>query len=332
MQGGALARWLPAQWQRRGWSARLLWPLSLVVLTLVRARQALYRCGFWRVERLAVPVVVVGNVVVGGSGKTPLVAALVAHVQAQGWRPGIVSRGYGGAYTGCVEVLPDSSPQWVGDEPLWLRRQTQVPVFVGRTRAQAARALLAAHPAVNLLLADDGLQHMALGRDVEIVVLDERGQGNGWLLPAGPLREPWPRHADLLIRTDGVPAPGQFAAQRRLADWAYSADGGALSLDSLRGLKLVAVAGIARPERFFAMLRARGLVLAHTLALPDHHNFQAQPVPTWPGATLLCTEKDAPKLWHTHPQALAVPLVLTPEAGFFQALDELLSRHGRQTA
>lgn len=325
---------LPAAWAGRGALAAALWPLSRLYAALVALRQAGYRRGWRRSTRLPVPVLVVGNVVAGGAGKTPATLAIVQQLRLRGWRPGIVSRGHGRAGADCREVLADSDPRDAGDEPLLLRRRTGVPVFVARRRADAGRALLAAHPDTDVLVCDDGLQHLALARDVEICVFDARGLGNGWLLPAGPLREPWPRPVDLLLHTEpggavAVPAgAGAHRARRALAAAALRADGSSLALASLRGQPLAALAGIARPEAFFQMLRETGLTLASTLALPDHCAFEPPLVATLPAGPLLCTEKDALKLWRQRPDALAVPLELAVPPDFFAALQQRLAARG----
>lgn len=339
------ARW-QGIWSRRGFAARLLWPLSWIYGALTGLRRWLYAVGGFRMHHLPVPVIVVGNVVVGGAGKTPTVIALVKYLKAQGWRPGVVSRGYGRRSEAVLEVLADTPAIDSGDEPGLIQRATGVPVFVARRRVDAASALLSAHPEVNLLLCDDGLQHLALGRDIGIAVFDDRGTGNGWLLPAGLLREPWPPQAgnrfrpDLLLhqRREHAP-PGQardasglpaFGAVRRLADHAIGPQGQRVALDALKERPLTAVAGIARPDVFFDMLCARGLTLAHTVALADHADPAAYAAVL--GAsdqTLLCTEKDAVKLFAVlpagHTDAWAVPLELAPEPAFWTAFDRLLA-------
>ncbi len=320
---------LTQAWQSRGLLARLLWPVSRLYAALVALRQALFRRG-WRASwRAPVPVLVVGNVVAGGVGKTPVVMALLAHLKAQGWRPGVVSRGYGRASTGCHVVLPHSTADVVGDEPLLISRCAQVPVCVGESRVVAVGLLLVVNPEVNLIVCDDGLQHLALARDVEICVFDERGVGNGWLLPAGPLREPWPRKPETaLVLHTGQPAFAGFTAQRTLADHALRADGTTIALADLARQPVVAVAAIGQPERFFDMLRRAGFTLAQTHALPDHadfHSFFDSCLSNkHMGYPLICTEKDAVKLWPLYPQALAVPLVLTLESAFLAALDQAL--------
>ncbi|MBS0291078.1 MAG: tetraacyldisaccharide 4'-kinase, partial [Proteobacteria bacterium] len=198
---------------------------------------------------------------------------------------------------------------------------------VARRRADAGRTLLAAHPETDILVCDDGLQHLGLARDVEICVFNDEGLGNGWLLPAGPLREPWPRAVDLVLhagRAPGGPAP-QFALQRTLADHAIDAWGRQVPLHALRGARLHALAAIARPQHFFAMLRAQGLTLARTEALPDHYDFSSWQRPLDKASIVICTEKDAVKLWPIHPDALAVPLQLTIAPAFFDALDARLA-------
>ena len=344
-------------WLARGWLACLLWPLAQFHGLLVRLRRAGYARGWLASERFGVPVVVVGNVVAGGAGKTPLVMALVKHLQARGLQPGVISRGYGRtgresrvsrqasksllsqskeyrqfADDATLEVTLDTPVQASGDEPALIRRTTGAPVFVAARRADALRALLAAYPATDVVLCDDGLQHYALARNIEIAVFDDRGVGNGWLLPAGPLREPWPerqRHGiHLVLHTGQQPAFDGFSSRRQLAEYAFAADGRRVALDSLRGQPLTALAGIASPEAFFAMLRACGLTLDKTLALPDHHDFSPNELSPYAGRTVLCTEKDAIKLFALPcpdgVQLLAVPLEFSPEVAFFTAFDALL--------
>jgi tetraacyldisaccharide 4'-kinase len=310
-----------------------MWPLSLLYGILAGGRRALYRFGFMAAERAGVPVIVVGNVIAGGSGKTPVVMAIVRHLATRGIQAGVVSRGYGRSTDDCREVLDDSDPREVGDEPALIKRLTRAPVFVARRRAAAARALLANHPATQVIVSDDGLQHWALARDIEICVFDDRGIGNGWLLPAGPLREHWPRRCDLVLHTGRRPAFAGYGARRALADHALQRDGAVVPLASLSGRSLVAVAAIAKPDVFFEMLRDAGLALDQCVALPDHDDFEAWALPSGAEVTLVCTEKDAVKLWRTVPGALAVPLVFEPDPAFFAALDaKLSSLDGHQAA
>jgi len=298
-------------------------------------RQA-YAQGRKPIERPPVPVIVVGNWILGGAGKTPTLLALLQRIRAWGWQAGVVSRGYGRHSQGVCIAGPASTAAELGDEPLLIHRRSGVPLAVAADRGEAARALLAAHPEIQLLLSDDGLQHHRLARDLSILVFDARGLGNGWLLPAGPLRqdrmpEPLPgsQAAQLVLYSEGEPSsplPG-FVARRHLAgalplaDWWAGHPQAPRALAGLRGRRLLAAAGLARPEAFFSMLRAQGLDF-EPLALPDHFAFKQLP---WPAhAELLLTEKDAAKL---PPERLAkdqrawvLPLDLQPEPAFDAAL------------
>ncbi|MGE8319949.1 MAG: tetraacyldisaccharide 4'-kinase [Comamonas sp.] len=309
---------------------RALLPLAWLYGALTALRRQLYRRGLLRRWRAPVPVVVVGNVIAGGAGKTPVTIHLVQRLQALGWQPGVVSRGYGRAEgnPAPLPVAPDSTPAQVGDEPLLIARATGAPVVVCSRRADAVQALLRGHPACDVVICDDGLQHLALARDLEVVVFNRQGVGNGWLLPAGPLREPWPRACDFALYA-GEPPPGlaQSAAgawpvQRALADHAVNRHGERIPLAALAGRPVHAVAAIAYPGEFFAMLQARGLQLAATEARADHDGFAGY---RWSGrripeAVLLCTEKDAAKLWAVEPEALAVPLVTAIAPAFAEAV------------
>lgn len=329
----APAAGLVQAWQTRGPAAWALWPVSRLYAGLVRARTALYRAGALRSEHAGRPTIVVGNVIAGGAGKTPVVMALVEHLKARGLKPGVISRGYGRSTTDCREVLADSLAREVGDEPALIARSCRVPVFVDSQRITAARSLLASYPGTDVIVCDDGLQHLALQRDLEVCVFNDQGVGNGFVLPAGPLREPWPRAVDWVLYPDSAAAPAgtatAFALRRGLADHALRADGSSLPLQSLRGQPVHALAAIARPEDFFGMLQAQGLTLARTTALPDHHDFTG-----WSdgaGAAqggqlpLLCTAKDAVKLWPLRPDALAVPLEVGLDPAFFAAVDTRLA-------
>lgn len=314
-------------WTQRGALAWGLWPLSLLYGLVVAARAGLFRWGVLPVNHVPTPVVVVGNVVAGGAGKTPVVIALTEHLMQRGIRVGVISRGYGRSMPGCLEVTRERAAQEVGDEPALIHRRTGAPVFVAERRIDAARALLARHPDTQIILSDDGLQHLALHRDLEIGVFDERGVGNGFLLPAGPLREPWPRKLDLVLRSGIAPAFEGYRIQRTLPDHAVTAGGAQIALAELVDAQsdsakpLLALAAIAQPEMFFSMLRSKGLILAKTLALPDHYDFKSFSRNEYEGYRLICTEKDAVKLWSLRPDALAVPLVSVLPDDFWAALD-----------
>jgi len=330
-----LAPALQRAWLRRGPLAWLLRPVSLAFGVLAALRRAAYRARLLPTEAVAAPVVVVGNVVAGGAGKTPVVIALVRHLQARGLHPGVISRGHGRRTRDCREVHAASDPAEVGDEPLLVARATQAPVFVAPSREQAARALLAAHPQCRVVVSDDGLQHARLHRDIEICVFDDRGVGNGWLLPAGPLREPWPRPVDLVLRTAPSGVAG-FEVRRRLAPVALRADGSKTPLAALAGRPLAALAAIGRPGAFFAMLRAHGLQLERCVSLPDHADLLELPSGL-EHREIVCTEKDAVKLWRHRPDAWAVPLLVELEPAFWPPFDRLLdaklsSAHGSKTS
>jgi tetraacyldisaccharide 4'-kinase len=296
---------LQRSWAGRGWLPRLLLPVAGLFGALVRLRHWLYGAGLLHAEHLAVPVIVVGNLIVGGAGKTPTVLALVAMLRRHGRTPAVLSRGFGGSQADVLAVQPETPASLCGDEPLLLRRRAGVPVFVGRDRVAAGRALLQAHPEVDVIVSDDGLQHLHLGRRVQVLVFDERGAGNGWLLPAGPLREPLPGAlppASVVLYNAAkptTPLPG-WVAQRTLGGvvalqaWWQGGAASCEALAELKGRRIVAAAGLGRPERFFDMLRRAGLDI-EPLPLPDHFDFTTLP---WPAdiTEVIVTEKDAVKL------------------------------------
>lgn len=325
-----MSHWLARSWTKRGLIACLLWPLSLVYGALSRLHRWLYRSGVLTAERIPVPVIVVGNIVTGGAGKTPLVITLVQHFKRQGLQVGVVSRGYGRQGSTCLEVLASTPILESGDEPALIFRQQAAPVFIAKKRTDAVRALLAKYPATQVIVSDDGLQHHSMARDIEITVFDDRGIGNGWLLPAGPLREFLGSRPRLVLHTGQSPAFEGFKSTRRLADHALNAAGHRVSLSGLNGQAITALAGIANPDAFFNMLTARGLQLQQTISLPDHFDFSDYAWPASKDAVVLCTEKDAIKMF-TLPQfkgydLLAVPLEFSPEPAFLVAVDTLLAR------
>ncbi|TCS73969.1 lipid-A-disaccharide kinase [Sulfuritortus calidifontis] len=316
----------------------LLTPVSLLFFLAVWLRRLAYRAGWLGVERLPVPVVVVGNIAVGGTGKTPLTIWLAEQLRQAGWHPGIVSRGYGGRRRDAAPVQPDSDPEDVGDEPVLLAQRTGCPVWVGRRRAEAARQLLAFHPEVDVILADDGLQHYALARDVELVVVDgERGFGNGWLLPAGPLREPRSRldsvtavvvNGGQILADLAAPQFAMTLSGRRF--WRLGAPQTVVEAGHFAGRAVEAVAGIGNPARFFRTLADLG-IRAQPHALPDHHRYRPQDLPA---GTVLMTEKDAVKCAAFEP-ADAWVLRIDAEVGAGLKniiLEKIGSPDGRQTA
>ena len=309
-RASGLEAWLQRQWRTPTWAASLaLRPLALLYGVVSGLHRLQYTTGLRRSQHAPRPVVVVGNLVAGGAGKTPTVLALVRQLQALGRRPGVISRGHGRMAADVQLVGRESTATDVGDEPLLIHLRTAAPVAVGRDRSAAARALCLAHPEVDLLIADDGLQHHALARDLQVLVFDDRGVGNGRLLPAGPLREHPPQRLPartLVLYTHGsasTPLPGAVG-KRRLAgltpldEWWNGEAADPHAWTRLAGRPVWAAAGLARPEPFFAMLEAQGLQLRR-LPLPDHASFNPLP---WPADALdvVVTEKDAVKLKPGH--------------------------------
>ena len=317
----------------------LLLPFSLVFFLLLVGRRMAYRAGLLRSRRLPVPVIVVGNLGVGGSGKTPLTLRIVQWLIELGFHPGILSRGYGGSARSPCEVQVDSDPAQVGDEPVLLARRANCPVWIGARRVLAGEGLLGAHPEVDVLVADDGLQHYALARDMEIVVIDaRRGFGNGHLLPAGPLREPLGRLAtvDAVVVNGGnpehfLPLPPSFSmilrgeTFRNLRDPARTA----VAADFV-GQRLHALAGIGHPQRFFDHLDKMGLT-ATPHPFPDHHVYTEQDLPA---GILLMTEKDAVKCApFASPDAWFLEVDAELESGLQTLINHILkTRHGPKTA
>lgn len=288
-------------WRRRGIGAWLLYPVALLFYVLSALRRFLYRQQVLAVTRVDIPVLVVGNITVGGTGKTPLTLYLAQRLAALGHRPGVVSRGHGSLQGMVREVQVDSDPLIVGDEPVLLKRRSGLPVFVGHHRAEAAQALQQKYPQCDVIICDDGLQHYALARDVEIALLDGRGVMNGLPLPAGPLREPLSRMhcVDAVVLNDmpqiSLDHDHQFRMKLVAGEFYLLGDPAIKSTAAgLAGLRLHAVAGIGNPQRFFSLLEAQGLDFCRH-AFPDHHRYVAVDL-AFHGDTILTTEKDAVKL------------------------------------
>ncbi len=314
-------------WQRRGVIACLLWPLSFIFNLLIVTRLALYALGIFRITILPVPVIVVGNIFVGGTGKTPLVIWIIQLLQEQGWKPAVISRGYGSSAQQVRAVENNSHANEVGDEPLLIAKRTGVPVFIGRDRAAAGLALLQAHPNVNIIISDDGLQHYALGRNIEIQLSDSRGNGNGWLLPAGPLREPATRQSDFyVVNTTEESAGDAYVMQLVPVDAERLSD--RTQRQSLRDFSFVqsvaAVAGIGHPERFFTSLRSHGINLTTTQALPDHFDYATNPFADIEASAILITEKDAVKCMQHNAIANDVRIWVVPVQAH---VDASLAKH-----
>lgn len=299
-----MANWLQRQWFTFTLWHFLLFPISWIFWILISTRRLFYKCGLFKSYRLNVPVIVVGNINVGGAGKTPVVIWLVEQLKLAGYQPGVISRGYGSALVGTAPVLPASNPADVGDEPVLIAMRTSCPVFVSTKRVDAGLALLAAHPECNVIISDDGLQHYALQRDVELVVFDaDKGFGNSALLPAGPLRESKSR----LNTVDVVIGNGE---QSRLRE---SVTAVALNMQlkattfynlnqreltwmpaDFAGKSITAIAGIGHPERFFSQLSSMGLNF-QPKAYNDHYQYCAEDFKVIDTDVILMTEKDAVK-------------------------------------
>lgn len=300
-----MPRATPRHWQQRGFAAWLLLPLAGLFVLIASLRRLAHRLGWLRVETLPVPVVVVGNIAVGGSGKTPVVLWLADVLRHAGLRPGIISRGYGGRVTGPALVPTAADPAEFGDEPVLLARLAGCPVAVGGDRPAAGRHLLAAHPDCDVLISDDGLQHYPLARAVEVVVVDDAVLGNRLPLPAGPLREGLGRlaSADLVIAhgplgADAARAAGPVpvVAMELVGEGFVSLGdpGQRRQVVDFAGGPVHGVAGIGRPERFFAQLEGLGLqVIRHPF--PDHHPFTAADLAFAPGEPKILTAKDGVK-------------------------------------
>ncbi|MBV2120730.1 MAG: tetraacyldisaccharide 4'-kinase [Candidatus Thiodiazotropha sp. (ex Ctena orbiculata)] len=287
---------METSWQRRHPLNYLLLPLSGLFCAVVAFRRRLYRWGWLKSQRIDCPVIIVGNITVGGTGKTPLIIWLAQKLTEWGYKPGIITRGYGGkSQVWPCEVTTGATPQQVGDEAILLKRHGECPVFAGPQRPLVAQQLLSNYPC-DVILSDDGMQHYALQRDLEIAVVDgERRFGNGYCLPAGPLRETRRRlqQVDLVI-INGNPAEGEHGMSV-VGDMACPVAGGACKpLTDFVPTSIDAVAGIGHPERFFRMLESAGLTVdRHPFA--DHHGFTADDLAPFEQKAVLMTEKDAVK-------------------------------------
>ncbi|MDD5300891.1 MAG: tetraacyldisaccharide 4'-kinase [Gallionella sp.] len=290
--------WLQHHWSRTTPLHLILFPVSLLFRLLVALRRALYRINILSGHKLPVPVIVIGNISVGGTGKTPLTLALAQQLIQHGWHPLIVSRGYGGAAQQPQQVETNSVAQQVGDEPLLMARRNLCPVWIGKDRAAAAQAALKNHPQCDVVLCDDGLQHYRLRRDVEVAVVDGmRGFGNGLMLPAGPLREPVSRlhSVDAVVINNGKTSTGQYA-MRLSGEIFYNLldPGETVTAGHFHALNNHAVAGIGHPQRYFEHLQALGISFTPH-AFPDHHPYLETDLAFSGCDALLLTEKDAVK-------------------------------------
>jgi len=290
---------LQRRWYRVTPLHLLLLPLSLLFYLIAATRRLFFRRGILSSVRLPVPVIIVGNITVGGTGKTPLTLWLAGQLLADGWHPGIISRGFGGSASKPQQVLDSSDPASVGDEPVLMAQRMLCPVWVSRDRPAAAQALLTAHPECDVIISDDGLQHYRLQRDAEIVVVDGiRRFGNSFLLPAGPLREATTRlrEVDAVVINGGKAEHGEYSMQLEGVHFynLLNPEITAVAAD-FHGQCVHALAGIGHPERFFNHLKKLGISQVQTHAFPDHHAYTGADLAYDDANALLMTEKDAVK-------------------------------------
>lgn len=323
-------------WWQRAWYAAtvrpvlwLLLPLHSLFVLVSSSRRWLYQRGWLPSQKAPVPVIVVGNITVGGSGKTPVTLALVTHLQQAGWRPGIISRGYGGSGPFPLLVDGNCAASACGDEPWLLQQRAGVPLVVAPDRLQAARSLCEWHPEVNILVADDGLQHYRLQRDIEVVVVDARRRfGNGWRLPLGPLREPRSRIEQADFWVEQAINEGTYTTnfyQIVASNWRRVADDTEVTAGDFSSA--IALAGIADPERFFATVRALGIQPRDYLRFADHHPFsRADFAAIDAERVVLMTEKDAAKCRaFAQPNWYYLPITAHFSDDFWRSLESRLA-------
>ena len=357
----------PAFWEKRGLKALLLWPASLIFSWLTGLRKALYAMGILRSESISVPLVIVGNIRVGGTGKTPTVLAIAKALHLHGFKPGIISRGYqsnsSNAQSDPQEVTPESSPIEHGDEPCYMAQELadqKTPVMVHSHRVTAAKALMIKHPDVNVIISDDGLQHYKLkrwparegGRDIELVVRDARGEGNQWLMPAGPLREKPNRARDFTLNIVGTEATTIKALPPYFQDapnfslpvkidhlYQLATPSRRMALNEITQLldpnqdsekQLLAAAGLGNPKKFFDLLRSTGLKFQE-MTLPDHFDFATNPFKENTAKVILITEKDAVKCkqfndYKDDERIWVLPITVDLPKDFVSQMVEILKR------
>jgi tetraacyldisaccharide 4'-kinase len=327
-----ISRWLQDTWYKEMYISSVFMPFSMLYDDVMRFRAFLYRIGIKKKTKLAVPVVIVGNITVGGTGKTPLIICLARILREEGYKPGIISRGYGGnSGTWPIWVDDKSSAEQVGDEAILMAKRADCPVVVGPERTESAQMLLDKSDC-DVVLSDDGLQHYALERDIEIAVIDgDRRFGNGYTLPAGPLREPVERlqSVDLII-VNGQPEEENEFSMKINGDIAVNLVTKEEKL--LSDFVLIpshALAGIGNPKRFFNLLEKKKIPI-ETHAFPDHHQFQADDILFADNKHILMTEKDAVKcMSFATEKHWYVPITVQPQQTFVDKLLTLLKEKKR---
>jgi tetraacyldisaccharide 4'-kinase len=356
----------PAFWEKRGLKAILLWPVSLIFGWLTALRRFLYAIGIVRSQTISLPVVIVGNIRVGGTGKTPTVLAIAKALHLHGFKPGIISRGYqsnsSNAQSAPEEVTPESSPIEHGDEPCYIAQalaDQKTPVMVHSHRVNAAKALMIKHPEVNVIISDDGLQHYKLkrwparegGRDIELIVRDARGEGNHWLMPAGPLRESSDRARDFSLNIVGTEdtskalppffqdAPNFVLPVKTDQLYQLTSPSSRMALNEITQLldpnedsekQLLAAAGLGNPKKFFDLLKSTGLKFQE-MALPDHFDFATNPFKENTAKVILITEKDAVKCkqlndYKDDERIWILPITVDLPKDFVEQMVEILKR------
>jgi tetraacyldisaccharide 4'-kinase len=324
-----LSRWLVDVWYKDPFIGVWLMPLGFLFSDAVKFRKFLYKIGVLKVHTLPVPVIVVGNITVGGTGKTPLIIWMAGFLKSAGYQPGIISRGYGGqAETWPQAVNSSSDPKLVGDEAVLMAKWAGCPVVVGPSRVESARLLLE-NNTCDVVLSDDGLQHYALNRILEIAVIDgDRRFGNGYCLPAGPLREPIERlkTVDLVIVNGDSTEDDEFSMAMQGDVLINAVTGEQKALADFKGIPCHALAGIGNPERFFKHLEGAGLACT-TQSFPDHYQYQARDIKHKSNIPVLMTEKDAVKCTNfVQTQHWYLPIKACPEPRFAEHLLNLLKR------
>ncbi|MBU3555976.1 tetraacyldisaccharide 4'-kinase [Polynucleobacter sp. UB-Piko-W3] len=343
----------PRFWERRGPTALLLWPLSWVYGLVLRIRKLIYDLGVGNHQASPVPIIIVGNIRVGGTGKTPIVIAIAQRLAQLGWSPGIISRGYGSTQISPTQVRSDSDPMQVGDEPVLIAKRThdQFPIWVFPKRRQSIKALLKHSPGVNVIISDDGLQHSGLsrwparegGRDIELVVRDSRGEGNSFLLPAGPLRESADRGRDATLLTESMGGNKSGLLEEyfvgRRAFTLLGTLGVPYQLNNLANTQTLAqiaeqflpnqisaVAALGNPKRFFDALQKQGIT-GKSIPLPDHASYTAEFFNDIQSQCILITEKDAVKCSAIQDQRIwVVPMNLNLPDNLVDWMQSILQR------